>query len=217
LRLVSFPFSVEVVIAMRRACLIVLLALGLAAPARAAGLFDAPLSYSATRNVTVDGKTYNGRMFHIPGRERHDQELLGMTDIFILDGKAESGFVVLPGLKTMIQFPFPALLAALNDAALQKTPLGEETVDGIATAKYRINATAPDGTHGAGFAWISRRGVLMKLSGTVTAPGGHKTRIEMVLSGLKEGPQSAALFTPPPGLTVLPAAALAPLLGFKLQ
>jgi hypothetical protein len=202
---------------MRCGVLAALLALLLAAPARAGGLFDAPLSYSATRTVTVDGKSYTGRMFHIPGRERHDQELLGMTDIFILDGRQESGFVVLPGLKTMIQFPFPALLAALNDPALEKTPQGDESVDGVVTTKYRIDATAPDRTRGAGFAWISRRGVLMKLSGTITAPGGHRTRIEMALSGLKEGPQSAAIFTPPPGLTVLPATALAPLLGFKLQ
>lgn len=202
---------------MRRALLIFPLLLALAAPASAGGLFDAPLSYSAARTVTVDGKTYNGRMFHIPGRERHDQDLLGMTDIFILDGKADSGFVVLPGLKTMIQFPFPALLSALNDPALEKTPQGEESVDGIATTKYRIDATAPDRTRATGFAWISRRGVLMKLSGMIIAPGGHKTRIEMALSALKEGPQSAAIFTPPPGLTVLPAAALAPLLGFKLQ
>ncbi|MGH7035464.1 MAG: hypothetical protein ACREFL_17155 [Stellaceae bacterium] len=204
-------------IVMHRAFLILALALAWAVPAHAGGLFDAPLSYSATRTLTVDGKTYTGRMFHIPGRERHDQELLGMTDIFILDGKQESGFVVLPGLRTMIQFPFPALLAALNDPALEKTPQGEESVDGIAAAKYRIDETAPDRTRAAGFAWISRRGVLMKLSGTIAAPGGHRTRIEMTLSGLKEGPQSAALFTPPPGLTVLPATALAPLLGFKLQ
>ena len=202
---------------MRRGVLAALVALLLAAPARAGGLFDAPLSYSAARTVTVDGKTYSGRMFHIPGRERHDQELLGMTDIFILDGKQESGFVVLPGLKTMIQFPFPALLAALNNPALEKTPEGEESVDGVATTKYRIDETAPDRTRAAGFAWISRRGVLMKLSGTITAPGGHRTSIEMALSGLKEGPQSAAIFTPPLGLTVLPATALAPLLGFKLQ
>lgn len=202
---------------MRRVLLIALFALGLAAPARAAGILDAPLSYSATRTVTVDGKTYQGRVFHIPGRERHDQELLGMNDVFILDGKQESGFVVLPALKTMIEFPFPSLLAALNDPALKKIPEGEETVDGFPTTKYRIDRTAPDGTRGAGFAWISRRGVLMKLAGTVTAPHGHKTRIEMVLSGFNEAPQSAALFTPPPGLTVLPAAALAPLLGFKLQ
>ncbi len=202
---------------MRRALAVLSLALILAGPARAAGLFEAPVSYSATRTVTVDGKTYSGRMFHVPGSERHDQMLLGMDDIFVLNARQGAGFVVLPSLKTMIEFPFPALMAALNDPSLTKIPQGEEHVDGVATTKYRIDRTAPDGTRGAGYVWISRRGVLMRLAGTVTAPGGHRTTIDMVLSGVKEAPQSAALFVPPPGLTTLPAAALAPLLGFKLQ
>ncbi len=208
---------VDIVTFFYRALSTFVLAAVLAAPACAASLLDAPLSYSATRTVTVDGKTYSGRMFHIPGSERHEQTLLGMQDVFLLDGKADAGFVVLPSLKTMIEFPFPALMAALNDPSLTKSPQGEDTIDGIVTTKYRIDRTAPDGTRGAGFFWISRRGVLMKLAGTVTAPGGHKTAIQMVLSGFKEAPQSAALFAPPPGLAKLPAEALAPLLGFKLQ
>lgn len=202
---------------LHRALFGLLLAFALTAPARAAGLLEAPISYSATRTVTVDGKTYTGRMFHIPGSERHDQNLLGMEDIFLLNGREAAGFVVLPALKTMIAFPFPALMAALEDPALAKIPEGEETVDGVATTKYRIDRTAPDGTRGAGDVWITRRGVLMRLAGTVTAPGGHRTRIEMTLSGFKEAPQSAALFVPPPGLTTLPAAALEPLLGIKLH
>lgn len=189
----------------------------LAAPARAAGPLEAPVSYSAMRTVTVDGRTYSGRMFHIPGSERHEQTLLGMEDVFLLDGKADAGFVVLPSLKTMVAFPLPALMVALNDPSLTKSPQGQDVIDGIATTKYRIDRTAPDGTRGAGFFWISHRGVLMKLAGTVTAPGGRKTTIQMVLSDVKEAPQSAALFVPPPGLAKLPAEALAPLLGFKLQ
>jgi hypothetical protein len=202
---------------MHRAPVVFALACFLAAPARAAGPLEAPLSYSATRTVTVDGKTYTGRMFHIPGSERHEQTLLGMADVFLLNGKAGAGYVVLPSLKTMIEFPFPALLTALNDSSVAKAAAGEDVVDGIATTKYRIDRTAPDGTRGAGDFWLSRRGALMKLAGTVTAPGGHKTTIQMVLSGFKEAPQSAALFVPPPGLNRLPAEALAPLLGFKLQ
>jgi hypothetical protein len=198
---------------------IVLLALVFAIPgaAQAAGLFDAPVSYSATRTVTVDGRRYTGKVFHVPGHERHEQVLLGMDDVFLIDDRAESGLVILPLVKTMVSFKLPALLLALNDAAAPRQEDGGAVIDGIATKRYRIERRAPDGSHAAGFAWMSRRGVVMKLDGTVTAPHGHKTHIAMVLSHVAEAPQDQALFQPPKGLTLLPAAALEPLLGFKLQ
>lgn len=195
-----------------------LAALSLAAQtAYGAALLDAPVSYSATRNVTVDGKRYTGPMYHEPGRERHEQVMLGMQEIFLLDQNQGAGSLILPALKTMVAFPFPPLMATLLDPALTQSSEGEETIAGVPATKYRIDRTAPDGTRGNGFLWISRRGVLMKLAGTVTAPGGHRTVIDMVLSGFQEGPQNPALFVTPPGLARLPAEALAPLLGLKIQ
>jgi len=192
--------------------------LALAVPhAGAASLLDAPISYNAMRTVTVDGKPYTGPVFHMPGRERHEQTMLGMQEVFILDQSQGAGSLIVPALKTMVAFPFPPLLASLLDTTLAKSPLGEEKIGDIAATKYRVDKTAPDGTRGEGFLWISRRGVLMKLAGTVTAPGGHRTIIDMVLSGLQEAPQRPDLFVPPAGLTKLPAEALAPLLGFRLQ
>lgn len=203
---------------MRRVLLSILLVTALAAPpARAAGLLDAPLSYTATRTVTVGQRSYTGPVFHIPGRERHEQTLLGMQQVFILDENQGTGFLVLPTIKTMITFPFPPLMAALLDPVLAKSALGEDKVDDIAVTKYRVEKTAPDGTRGEGFLWISHRGVLMKLAGAITAPGGHRTLVQMALSGLKEAAQSPALFVPPSGLTKLPVEALAPLLGVDLR
>ncbi len=95
--------------------------------------------------------------------------------------------------------------------------LDELVVDGIETTKYAIHAQASDGTVADGFAWFSRHGVLMKLQGSVTARQGHRTTVAMVLHGVKETPQDAALFVPPPGYTQLPAEALDPLMGTKPQ
>ncbi len=197
--------------------LLALTALFFASPAKAGDVLDAPVSYSATRTVTVNGKVYTGPMFHVPGRERHEQTLLGMQEVFILDDQQSSGVLVMPALKTMVAFPFPALLTSLLASSRGKSGLGEEKIDGIAATKYPVDDTAPDGTRGQGFLWISRRGVLMKMDGTVIAPGGHRTAIQMVLSDVKEAPQAPALFAPPPGLASLPVEAVAPLLGFRLQ
>jgi len=192
--------------------------IALAPSGRAAGVFlDAPVSYSATRNVTVDGKPYTGRAFHVPGRERHEQTLLGMDEVVILDAAAAQGFLVLPSVKTYAQFAFPPIFAELLDPALPKDAVGDESIDGRPATKYRVAKTAPDGTHGDGFIWLDRHGVLMKLVATVTAPGGRRSHIEAALSGLKEGAQAAALFQPPANYAQLPPDALAPLLNMSLR
>ncbi len=182
-------------------------------PARASALLDAPVSFAATRTVTIDGKAYTGPMFHEPGRERDEQKLGAMDMDFILDGQSRQGYLVVPSVKTFVNFPFPPLLSALIDSEMQKTPVGDEVIDHIPTIKYRVDKTTPDGSHGEGFVWVSKRGVLMRLDGLVTAPGGHKTKIAMQLANVKEGPQRSELFAPPTGMNELPFQALAPLLN----
>jgi hypothetical protein len=184
-----------------------------AGAARAESLLDAPLAYGATRSVTVDGRAYSGIVHHVAGKERQEQELLGMHDVFILDGGANKAWLIVPALKSFIEFPFPPVMTMLASPILKKTPAGEETVNGVATTKYRIHTTARDGTLADGFAWFSRRGVLMKLQGVVVAPHGHRTSIAMEVSQVTEAPQDAGLFIPPRNYTQLPAAALTPLLG----
>jgi hypothetical protein len=183
-------------------------------PAQASALLDAPISFTAMRTVTIDGKPYTGPMFHEPGRERDEQRLGAMDMAFILDSQASQGFLVVPSIRTYVTFPFPPMLSALVDAQMEKQkPLGEEAVDHIPTIKYRVEQTTSDGSHGEGFAWVSKRGVLMRLDGVVTSPSGHKTKIAMKLADFKEGPQRPELFAPPANMNELPFQALAPLLN----
>ena len=199
---------------MVRFLLYFILAFFLALPARATALLDAPISFSAVRTVTIDGKPYTGAMFHAPGRERDEQRLGAMDVAFILDSQASQGFLVVPSVKTFVTFPFPPMLAALVDAQVEKQKaVGEETVDNIPTIKYRVEQTTSDGTHGEGFAWVSKRGVLMRLDGVVTSPSGRKTKIAMKLADFREGPQKPELFAAPVNMNELPFQALAPLLN----
>ena len=57
----------------------------------------------------------------------------------------------------------------------------------------------------------------MKLAGTFTGHKGKVATIRWELSHVRIGPQAAALFEPPPGLSKLPPEAVAPLLGLKLK
>lgn len=203
---------------MRRSKMLLLLVVAFAAlpagRARATLLGDAAVSYSANSTVTVNGRSYAGMVFHIPGRDRHEQEIQGIAEVVILDGKAMHGWLVLPRLSSYVEFKFPQLMAELNAQALLRSPIGRETVNGVHTTKYRIDHTAADGMHAKGFAWVSADGVLMRLAGDVTRPGmSHPTAIQLELDNLRLGKQDHALFDLPPGLTRLPGEALAPLLG----
>lgn len=203
---------------MRRWMMVLSVLLVAAAPAasRPRMLGDATIAYSAERTVTVNGQSYRGMVFHVPGRDRHEQEIHGLAEVILLDAAEKRGYLILPALKTYVAFAFPELMAALGDPALRRSPIGHETVNGIRTTKYRIDYVAADGARARGFVWLSAQGVLMRIDGTVARPG--RTRpmaIRMELENLAIGPQDPALFRLPSGLVQLPTGALEALLGGK--
>ncbi len=203
---------------MRRSTLLLSLLLLVVSPAvaRAALLGDASIAYSAERTVTVNGRSYTGMVFHVPGRERHEQEIQGIPEVIILDAAAKQAFLIVPMLKSYIAFSFPGVMAELDDPSLRRRPVGRETINGVRTTKYRIDHVSADGSRAEGYAWLSAPGVLMRIDGTITRKnGGKPLSIRMELGNLAVGPQNPALFQVPPGLAKLPAEALQALFGSK--
>jgi hypothetical protein len=184
--------------------------------APAATLIDAATGFSAERTLVVDGHTYRGKVWAMPGKERHEQDIAGMRPVFLLRGDSGLGEIVLQNLKTIVQFEIPAELRLLNVAALKQHAIGNETINGLATTKYAIDKSIPEG-HAAGTLWLSADGIPMRLAGTFTNAKGKESTLRWELSGVKTGPQPAALFEPPGGLSKLPPEAIAPLLGLRLK
>ena len=188
-----------------------------AGPAAARLVGDSPVSFRAERTVTIDGHSYTGLLFHEQGHERHEQVLLGMNEVFLLDIAQAQGYLIVPSIKTYVAFHFPSLMAELDAPDLLRHPVGTATVSGIPTTAYRIDHRARDGSRAKGALWLSAKGILMKLAVTVTrAHGGKPIPITMTLSHVEPGKQDQALFVLPPGLVALPKTALSPLLGGQL-
>jgi hypothetical protein len=205
--------------AMRAAIPILVFALwAAAAPVAtlAATLGDAKVGFSADRTLVVDGKPYLGRMMTMPGMERHEQNLNGIPAAFVLRGDTPLADLVLPQLHTVVQFLLPPELHLFADPRLARKPVGHETVNGIATTKYAIDESVPEG-HGAGFLWLSDTGIPMRLEGTFTRTSGKVATLRWELSHVKLGPQPAALFVAPKDFSKLPAEAVVPLLGLKIK
>lgn len=184
--------------------------------ADAATLGEAKVGFTADRALIVDGKVYEGRMWTMPGRERHEQNLNGIPAAFLLRGDNPLAQVVLPKLHTVIEFLLPPELHLFADPRLTRKPVGHETVNGIATTKYAVDETVPEG-HGEGSLWLSAEGIPMKLDGSFTRNSGKTGHLHWELTHVKLGPQPDALFQPPPGFSKLPAEAVVPLLGLKLK
>jgi hypothetical protein len=184
--------------------------------AQAATLGDAQIGFTADRTVVVDGRSYVGKIWAMPGKERHEQAIQGFQPIFLLRTGNPLGEIVLPQLKTIVQFTLPPELRILGASEFKKHAVGEETVNGIATTKYAIDESLPEG-RASGTLWLSRDGIAMRLDGNFTKQSGKVSTVRWELSHVRIGPQPASLFEAPQGYSKLPPEAIAPLLGLKLK
>jgi hypothetical protein len=185
-----------------------------AAPAAARMLGDASVPFSADRSLTVGDRTFKGKLYSRPGDQRHEQAFEGIDQVIILHGEGAKGWLVLPKLNSYVEFGFAPAAADLGDTSLLSTKLGEETIEGLKTTKYRIEHTARDGTLIDGYLWLTKDGIAMRLDGMYTpANGGKPLAVRMALSHVQQGPQKAEIFALPPNMAKLPPAALVPLLG----
>jgi hypothetical protein len=178
-------------------------------------LGDARVGFSAERVLIIDGQSYVGRMWHMPGEQRHEQDLPALKPVFILRAGSAVGDVVLPQLHTVVEFALPKELSLLGDPGLLRKPIGQETVNGIVTTKYAVEEDSPAGL-AAGSLWLSEDGIPMRCDGKLEGKSGKISTIHWELRHVKIGNQAAALFEVPRGYAKLPPEAAAPLLGMRL-
>jgi hypothetical protein len=189
----------------------------LAGPARAAIVGDASVPYSATRVVTVNGKAYEGKVFHTPSKQRHDVDINGIPLSFILNIADGVGVIVLPALNSYVDFPLPPLLTELDRHRLDRKSVGEEAVAGLRATKYRLDYTASDGARGEGFIWLSRENILLRIEGRILRPRHRPMTVSMRLENLKLAPQRDELFQTYKGLHKIPYAALEMMLNMRMK
>jgi hypothetical protein len=185
------------------------------APALAETLGDARVGFSAERVLVIDGQSYVGRMWHMPGEQRHEQDLPALRPIFILRAGSAIGDVILPKLHTVVEFALPKELSILGDPGLLRKPVGPETVNGIATTKYEVDEETPQG-RAVGSLWLSEEGIPVKCDARLATGKGKVSTIRWELHHVKIGAQDPALFEIPRGYAKLPPEAAAPLLGMRL-
>src|ERR1700719_3414991 len=86
----------------------------IAVPASAGTLGDARVRFSAERVLFINGQSYVGRMWHMPGEQRHEQDLPALRPIFILRAGSTIGAIIMPKLHTLVEFALPKKLSILG-------------------------------------------------------------------------------------------------------
>src|SRR5260370_28196456 len=130
--------------------------------APAATLGEAQIGFAADRILVIDGRSYQGKIWAMPGRERHEQAIQGFRPIFLLRTGSPLAEIVLPQLKTIVQFALPPEARILVTSDLKKRAVGQENVNGIATTRYAVDESVPEG-HATGTLWLSRHRIPMPL------------------------------------------------------
>lgn len=181
----------------------------------AATLGDPRVGFSADRVLVFDGRSYSGRMWSMPGEQRHEQELPSLEPVFILRADSAVADILLPQLHTAVEFLLPNALAVLARPGLLGKPDGSETINGVATTKYAVDKAIPEGRL-SGLLWLSRDGIPMRCDGSFARKNGKVSTVHWELRHVRIGPQDAALFEVPAGYSKLPPEAAATLLGLRL-
>ena len=175
---------------------------------------DARVGFTAERVLILDGQSFAGRMWHMPGEQRHEQAFPEMKPIVILHADSAVAEVVLPELHTIVEFALPKVMSLLNHPDLGRS-VGQASIDGIPTTRYLVEQDSPEG-HATGSLWLSSDGIPMKCVGAFSAKNGKLSTIDWQLHHVRIGRQDVALFEVPRGWAKLSPEAAAALFGERV-
>lgn len=163
------------------------------------------VEYSADRQVESEKGTMTQKVYHAPGKERSDIQMGGMQSAMILRQDKKVGWMLMPAQKMYMEMDFAQARERMGPTSPGESPqitvVGNETIEGLATTKYKL--VTADKKY-AGFMWFTDDGIAIKMDLLSRDPS-KKSRITMTLKNLQVGDQDDALFEIPAGYSKVPA------------
>ncbi|HTJ64120.1 MAG TPA: hypothetical protein VL899_09940 [Alphaproteobacteria bacterium] len=185
-----------------------------ATPALADKLPLPKAAYSADVVFESKGRDTPGRVFvDGPKERRESKNAAGQPVVVIIRRDKGKVFDLKPQRKLAISLRIAAAQAAGDTGApgtdidsfygAEAMPQGTETVAGLQTTKYAIELKeAGGGFTVSATVWCTEDGIIAKIVGK-TSLDFDSPPAKMELKNVKQGPQDAALFEVPPGMSVL--------------
>jgi hypothetical protein len=157
------------------------------------------VEYSADRVVESSAGTFTGKFYGTPDKERAETQMGGVGTLVITRRDKDVTWNVMPAQKMYMETNQRAAReqTAGMPADVTFSEVGPETVEGVATTKYKL--LMKDGTAG-GFMWFTAEGIMLKMDG-VQKDGKDSSRMTITLKNLQIGPQDPQLFEVPSDYT----------------
>lgn len=188
---------------LRQLCaVIVLVGMFVATPVWAAQMSRPQVEYSADSTIQSEEGTMQQHVYATPTKERKEM-LTGAGDggiqIFRYDTKVM--WILMPSEKMYMEHSMTGGQKQQNDPSqwtYEDTVMGEETLNGMKTTKYKTIATSTDGKKYGGFSWRTKEGISIKQD-LLYKEGNDKKRMLTELKNVMIGRQDPALFEIPEG------------------
>ena len=181
----------------------VALVLPVRATERALDLLDVAVSYSADFTVESDQGRYNGKVWHMPGREKRQFVTRDGEQALLLRRDTDSAYLLKPGGKWYVGLGLSAvgsLAGGIDQLTVERTRLGQGSVAGLAAIHYRVKALGPKSSRFDGEAWFSaKEGILLRAKGVLRDARGGENEVETTLSNVRLTALDESVFEPPQG------------------
>jgi hypothetical protein len=181
--------------------------LAVMSPAALAGeLPQVQAPFSADSTFAAGGMTMDGKIWQQDGKRRQEMTMQGQIQTMIIRPDLGIMYMIMPGTNMAMEMALrPEMAGADYEQILALGPkaVGEETVSGLQTTKYRIESEAGSvAGQMTGHSWITEDGIVVKMEGEVMVDGKLQD-ISFLLQNVQRGPQDPALFELPAGLQVM--------------
>lgn len=159
------------------------------------------VEYSADVYTTTGPTTLKSTVFYAPGKKRTEIEG-GMTTIERSDKKLI--WLIFPDGKMYMEQNIEDDTVQrderfdISDYEIEHSVVGEDTIEGLKTTKYKIVMRERDGNKFTGFMWVTKHDIIVKMD-TVSTVDGRKVAMKMALKNIKIKNQDSKLFEIPAG------------------
>ncbi len=161
---------------------------------------ESDASYSATRVIESKEGSVVMRVFHRPNMERVELSADGQTMTTLVRWDRNQAIQLIPGANLYMEIPLDRsqMYGSKDVQMVTRERIGEETVNGHRSTKYKAIYESPDGGRGEGLFWFTTEEIPIKMD-AVVEQNGRSDRVKMELRDLEIADQPDHLFEIPSG------------------
>lgn len=168
------------------------------------------VDYSGNLEITAGVISLVGPVRYTPEMESRALQLRGTqvpARTVITRRGEETVWIVDPATRSYLRAPLTSIGGSPDSLIVgnitESEKLGDETIDGIDVARFRVSFEGVDDTKLSGEIWITGDNIVLRMEGAVEQ-GDRTTPIIIQLSDLVIAPQPSEYFEPPEDYTLVP-------------